>query len=76
MLAADGTIAYESPALERSLGYPVSSRSARPFDEYVHPDDVPVLRESLAAVALRPWAKDAARGAGPPSGWNLATRPV
>ena len=61
MLAPDGTIAYESPALERSLGYPVSSRIGRPFETYVHPDDVPVLRESLAAVAPRPWATDAAQ---------------
>ena len=61
MLAPDGTIAYESPALERSLGYPVSSRIGRPFETYVHPDDVSVLRESLAAVAPRPWATDGAQ---------------
>ena len=59
MLAPDGTIASESPALERGLGYAQASRVGHPFEAYVHADDVPILRESLAAVGLRPWATDA-----------------
>jgi diguanylate cyclase (GGDEF)-like protein/PAS domain S-box-containing protein len=60
VLQADGTIAYESPALERVLGYPVGSRIGHAFDEWVHPDDVQVAREAFAAVAMRPWTKGTA----------------
>lgn len=40
VLRADGTIAYESPAVERVLGYPVDGRSGRSALELIHPDDV------------------------------------
>ena len=57
MLRADGTIAYESPALERVLGYPVDARLGSRFDEWLHRDDARVAREALADVVMRPWAK-------------------
>jgi diguanylate cyclase (GGDEF)-like protein/PAS domain S-box-containing protein len=57
VLQADGAIAYESPALERVLGYPVGSRIGHAFDEWVHPDDIGIAREAFAAVAMRPWTK-------------------
>ena len=60
VLQADGTIVYESPALERVLGYAAGSRLGHPFDESVHPDDVRMAREAFAAVAMRPWTKGTA----------------
>ncbi|QSG11580.1 Signal transduction histidine kinase [Halapricum desulfuricans] len=35
----DGTIRYESPAVERIFGYPPEERVGDPVFEYVHPDD-------------------------------------
>jgi diguanylate cyclase (GGDEF)-like protein/PAS domain S-box-containing protein len=40
ILRGDGTIAYESPAVESVLGYPMEARVNREPFEIVHPDDL------------------------------------
>jgi diguanylate cyclase (GGDEF)-like protein/PAS domain S-box-containing protein len=40
ILNADGTIRYESPSLERVMGYKPSERIDRNIFEYIHPDDL------------------------------------
>jgi diguanylate cyclase (GGDEF)-like protein/PAS domain S-box-containing protein len=63
LIGADGTIHYESPSVERVLGYRPEDLLGRNVFEYVHPDDRPiVLREfeqllrdpgSMQSVELR-----------------------
>jgi two-component system, cell cycle sensor histidine kinase and response regulator CckA len=50
ILSAEGLVVYQSPAVERMLGYaPESILGTSPFD-LVHPDDVAAVRESFVAV--------------------------
>ncbi len=51
LVAEDGTIRYESPSLERILGYRPAEREGRSLHELLHPDDLPVLL--AAAKQLR-----------------------
>ncbi len=51
LVAADGTILYESPSLERILGYRPAEREGRSLHELLHPDDLPALL--AAAEQLR-----------------------
>ena len=39
LVAADGTVLYESPAIERVLGYSPDDLVGEPIFEYVHPED-------------------------------------
>ncbi len=43
LVAEDGTIRYESPSLERILGYRPAEREGRSLHELLHPDDLPAL---------------------------------
>ncbi|HET7685415.1 MAG TPA: EAL domain-containing protein [Candidatus Limnocylindria bacterium] len=56
ILAKDGTVAYQSPAVERVLGYAPTDRGQVIF-EYAHPDDVAALRAILAEIAATPHAQ-------------------
>ena len=51
ILGADGTIHYESPSIERILGYKPENLVGKNVFEFVHPDDMPrieaVFREHL-----------------------------
>jgi PAS domain S-box-containing protein len=50
ILSRDGSIAYESPSIERMLGYePLSGGGLRPFD-HVHPEDQERVREAFASL--------------------------
>jgi PAS domain S-box-containing protein len=53
-LDADGTVRYESPAVERVLGYGPAELLGRSLLDLVHPDDLAVFREFLAKAAARP----------------------
>lgn len=49
LLDADGTIRYESPAVERLYGYEQAALVGEPVAEYIHPDD----RERVIAAFER-----------------------
>ncbi|HYC01194.1 MAG TPA: PAS domain S-box protein [Candidatus Limnocylindrales bacterium] len=46
----DGVITYISPALERLSGHKPEELMARPFSEFIHPEDLAELRTSFARV--------------------------
>lgn len=45
VLAADGTIQYESPSVERLLGWRSEERIGKSVFEWVHPEDLPTVLE-------------------------------
>jgi two-component system cell cycle sensor histidine kinase/response regulator CckA len=47
ILNADGTIRYGSPSVERLLGYEPQDFLGRTPSEFVHPDDLPVVRNAF-----------------------------
>ena len=49
VLDADGTIRYESPSVERVLGYVPSDLLGRNSFDFVHPEEVPRIRQLFAA---------------------------
>ena len=51
VLASDGTIAYESPAVSRVLGFPPGRLPGRKLGELVHPEDAQAFASSLAGGA-------------------------
>lgn len=48
ILDTEGTILYESPAVERILGYRPEERVGTSAFEHLHPDDIVVVRSKLA----------------------------
>ena len=54
ILDVDGTIRYDSPAIQRVLGYEHGERVEKPASEYVHPDDVERVTESFARTLEQP----------------------
>jgi diguanylate cyclase (GGDEF)-like protein/PAS domain S-box-containing protein len=60
ILAADGTIAYESPAVERVLGSRPDERLGKLALDVVHPDDRSRVARLFLVVARRPGAEAAA----------------
>jgi diguanylate cyclase (GGDEF)-like protein/PAS domain S-box-containing protein len=57
IVRADGVIEYESPAVERVLGYRVDQRAGRTALEFVHPDDRSWAEELVAEVLASPGAQ-------------------
>ncbi len=53
ILGRDGAIAYESPAVERILGYKAEDRIGRQALEVVHPEDRLRLRRLFLSIARR-----------------------
>ena len=47
-LDVNGNFTYISPVVERLTGYTAAEVLGQPFDKFVHPDDLPDLRLSLA----------------------------
>src|SRR5581483_7643833 len=47
VVRADGTIRYQSPALERILGYRPEELIGRNAFDYIHPDDRPRVQEAI-----------------------------
>lgn len=54
ILEADGTIRYQSPAIERILGYAPEELVGRLAFDFVHPEDLPGILEAFAAVVQTP----------------------
>jgi PAS domain S-box-containing protein len=54
LLAADGTLLWESPAVNRPLGYPPDAFVGRNIFEIVHPDDTGWVQEAWAQVVQQP----------------------
>ena len=51
VLAPDGTIAYQSPSVERMLGRPAADLVGTPVGDLVHPDDQHDVSVSLTTLA-------------------------
>ncbi|MDP9362675.1 MAG: PAS domain-containing protein, partial [Chloroflexota bacterium] len=54
VLAADGTVGYQSPALGRVLGYAPEELEGRSVFAFVHPEDAPHVADAFAALAGDP----------------------
>jgi PAS domain S-box-containing protein len=54
LLAQDGTVLYESPSIERLLGYKPEELVGRNCAEILHPDDVALAMEHLRDSVLAP----------------------
>ncbi|MBI5590901.1 MAG: PAS domain S-box protein [Deltaproteobacteria bacterium] len=54
VLDGDGIIRYESPSLERILGYKPEELVGENVFEFVHPDDLPVVADKFARGILTP----------------------
>jgi len=54
IVAADGTIVYESPAVARVLGYQADERIGHEALESIHPDDQAWARQLLADIVRTP----------------------
>lgn len=54
VLAPDGTIRYQSPSVERILGYTPEEMVGKSTFDFVHPDDVARIREVFAALMAAP----------------------
>ena len=48
VIGLDGTISYQSPSIERLLGYEPNDVTGQPFAELVHPNDAGRVRQMLA----------------------------
>jgi PAS domain S-box-containing protein len=56
VLGSDGTIAYQSPSVQRMLGRPASDLVGATLGDLVHPDDQHHVSESLTKLAKAPGA--------------------
>lgn len=54
IIDATGTILYVSPAITRLLGYQPEDIQGHDSFSFVHPDDVPRLREAIATILRQP----------------------
>jgi diguanylate cyclase (GGDEF)-like protein/PAS domain S-box-containing protein len=54
ILEPDWSIRYESPSVERTLGYSVEERIGRNPFELIHPEDLTRVREALGRLLLAP----------------------
>jgi diguanylate cyclase (GGDEF)-like protein/PAS domain S-box-containing protein len=57
ILKLDGTISYQSPAVERVLGYPPGERLGRQIFELTHPDDIGFVQQVMRELAVTPDAQ-------------------
>lgn len=60
VLDSDGTIRFESPSFERSLGYAQHELDGRIAFEFVHPDDLPVVTEKFRLLLEQPGRSETA----------------
>ncbi|MBI2518511.1 MAG: PAS domain S-box protein [Opitutae bacterium] len=49
-----GWLIYTSPAIQRTLGYPVEEFVGRNFSDFVHPEDLGGVQEDLAGIQRQP----------------------
>ncbi|WP_162924400.1 bifunctional diguanylate cyclase/phosphodiesterase [Rubrobacter indicoceani] len=64
IVGLEGNIRYASPAMERVLGYPPDEITGRNIFDFLHPDDIPAIREKTEAAVARAAADDTV--------WNVA----
>lgn len=61
IIEANGTVRYQSPSIQRVLGYDPQDLAGTSIFAMVHPDDLPsferLVRESLATPESSPWAE-------------------
>jgi diguanylate cyclase (GGDEF)-like protein/PAS domain S-box-containing protein len=48
ILEADGTVRYDSPAIERMLGYGLEGRVGTSAFDYIHPEEVPRVKRTFS----------------------------
>ncbi|MEJ7873516.1 MAG: PAS domain S-box protein, partial [Rubrobacteraceae bacterium] len=58
ILEPDNTVRYDSPAIERVLGYRLDERIGNKCRDYAHPDDVEGAKRAFAELVDKPGAKD------------------
>ena len=58
LLAADGTVLYDSPSIQRVLGYSPTERIGRSVFEFVHPEDRRNMTRGFANFVQQPGAVD------------------
>jgi two-component system, cell cycle sensor histidine kinase and response regulator CckA len=54
LLNLEGIVRFQSPSLERVLGYPPAERIGRSAFELVHPDDLPKARQAFDRIRSEP----------------------
>ena len=54
IVSGEGRIGYQSPSAERAWGYAEADLAGRPFQAFVHPDDLPAAMQLLAEARTRP----------------------
>jgi diguanylate cyclase (GGDEF)-like protein/PAS domain S-box-containing protein len=59
IISLEGIILYESPAVERVLGYRPDELVGRHFSEFLHPDDIGLATELVGAAILDEAARNA-----------------
>ena len=57
ILRPDGTVSYQSSAVEHVLGYPVGEQIGRPIFELTHPDDIGLVQAAMRELAASPNAQ-------------------
>jgi diguanylate cyclase (GGDEF)-like protein/PAS domain S-box-containing protein len=85
ILATDGTVQYQSPAVQSVLGYSPDERLGRSILELTHPDDIPFVRSTIGeliaqpggmrTIELRTRHADGSWRILEASGWNLTDDP-
>ncbi len=58
LLAADGTLLWESPATSRTLGYEQDEFLGHNIFQLIHPDDLAWISERFAAVVQEPGSRE------------------
>jgi diguanylate cyclase (GGDEF)-like protein/PAS domain S-box-containing protein len=58
IIGADGTVSYQSPAVERVLGYQPDARAGRQIFELTHPDDIGFVKSTIANLLKTPGAQE------------------
>ena len=56
ILAADGTVLYESPSLEKVMGYKSEAVQGLNIMDVIHPDDLPAIFEGMRTILDQPEA--------------------
>lgn len=54
ILDAEGTFIFESPSIESILGYTVEEITGQKSFDYMHPDDLPIVKRSFTEIRKRP----------------------
>jgi diguanylate cyclase (GGDEF)-like protein/PAS domain S-box-containing protein len=57
IISAEGSITYQSPAIERVLGYPAEDRLGHRIFELMHPEDQAFVQATLAEIVSTPAAQ-------------------